>query len=55
MKGAVSAQKSPSRVRDRDKGVAGRNGREKYFPDEGPGGQINDFLKEKKQKQKKLR
>ena len=27
--------KSPSRVWDRDEGVAGRNGREKYFPEEG--------------------
>ena len=33
MKDAVSAQKSPSRVRDGDgdEGVAGRNGREKYI------------------------
>ena len=28
-------KKSPSRVIDRDKGVAGRNKREKYFPDKG--------------------
>ena len=34
-KGAVSAQKSTSRVRDRDEGVAGRNIREKCFPDKG--------------------
>ena len=32
--GRVSS-KSPSMVRDGDEGVAGRNGREKYFPDEG--------------------
>ena len=31
---AVSAQKSPSRVWDRDEGVAERKGREKCFPDE---------------------
>ena len=36
--------KSPSRVIDGDEGVAGRNGREKYLPDEGSGGQINDFV-----------
>ena len=32
---AVSAQKSYSKVWDRDEGVTGRNGREKCFPDEG--------------------
>ena len=35
LKGPVSAQKALSRVWDGDKGVAGRNGREKCYPDEG--------------------
>ena len=35
LEGHCVQQKSPSRVRDRDEGVAGRNGREKCFPDEG--------------------
>ena len=35
MKGDVSAQISPSRVRDGDEGVAGKNGREQCFPNEG--------------------
>ena len=29
------SSKGPSGVQDGDEGVAGRNGREKYFPDEG--------------------
>ena len=35
MSGPLSAQKSPSRVQDRDEGIAGRNGREYCLPDEG--------------------
>ena len=35
LEGSRVSSKSPSRVRDRDKGVAGRNRREKYFPYEG--------------------
>ena len=35
MSGPLSAQKSPSRVQDRDEGVAGRIGREYCFPVEG--------------------
>ena len=35
LKGHSVCSKSPSRVRDRDKGVAGRNRREKYFPEDG--------------------
>ena len=35
MKDAVSAQKSPSRVRDGEEGVAGRSGKEEWYPDEG--------------------
>ena len=34
-RGRHASSKSPSRVRDRDEGVAGRNGREKCFPDKG--------------------
>ena len=34
LEGRRVSSKSPSRVRDRDEGVAGRNGREKYFPSE---------------------
>ena len=34
LKGIVSAQKA-LQARDGEKGVAGRNGREEYFPDEG--------------------
>ena len=33
LEGHIVSSKSPSRVHDRDKGVAGRNGREKYFPE----------------------
>ena len=33
LKGVVSALKSPARARVGDEGVAGRNGREKYFPE----------------------
>ena len=33
LEGRHVSSKSPSRVRDGDKGVAGRNGREEYFPD----------------------
>ena len=50
-RGESRAKKSPSRVWDGDEGVAGRNGRENYFPDEGsvicpdlPTRQINDFF-----------
>ena len=35
LEGQRVSSKSPSRVRNRDEGVAGRNGREKRFPDEG--------------------
>ena len=33
--GRLVSSKSPSRVQDRDKGIAGRNGREKYLPVKG--------------------
>ena len=35
LKGRCVGSKSPSRVRDRHEEVAGRNGREKFFPDRG--------------------
>ena len=35
LEGHCASSKSPSRVRDGDEGVAGRNGREYCFPDEG--------------------
>ena len=35
LEGHCVSLKSPSRVRDGDEGVAGRNGREKYFPQRG--------------------
>ena len=35
LEGRPNSSKSPSRVQDGGEGVAGRNGREKYFPDEG--------------------
>ena len=54
LKGALSAQKSPSRVQDGDKEVAGSYGREKYFPNEGslicPPGKSMIFLEKKNRK-----
>ena len=48
------SSKSPSRVRDRDEGVAGRNGREQCFPDEGslicPPGKSMSFHKKETEK-----
>ena len=35
LEGYCVSSKRPSRVRVGDEGVAGRNGREKYFPGEG--------------------
>ena len=48
LEGHRVSSKSPSRVRDGDGGVAGRNGRDKCFPDKGvidlPSRQIHDFF-----------
>ena len=49
--GRLVSSKSPSRVRDRDKGVAGRNEREYQFPTEGsliclPGKSMTFYKKE---------
>ena len=53
-KGFVSVQKSPSRVQDRDEGVAGRKGKEKYFLNEGslicPPGKSTIFYKKETEK-----
>ena len=47
LEGRRVSSKSPSRVRDGDKGVPGRNGRDQYFPRQEvidlPSRQINDF------------
>ena len=51
LEGRRVCSKSPSRVRDGDERVAGRNGREKYFPDKEslicpPGKSMNYHKKE---------
>ena len=55
LKGIVSAQKA-LQARDGEKGVAGRNGREEYFPDEGlidlPSSQLNDFVEKENRKKR---
>ena len=55
LEGRRVSSKSPSRVRDGDEGVAGRNKREQRFPNEGslicpPGNAMNDYFTKRKQK-----
>ena len=57
LEGRRVSSKSPSRVRDREEGVAGRNGREKHFRQgviDLTSRQINDFLQKGKQKKIEL-